>query len=440
MRLHAPTSHRRARTAARLLVVALVAALPALAPAAGGAQVPGPGPTEPGDGLAGARPPVDPSAEALRSDGTSVVGALDSYEAAVQSEVAKLGQARADQATADQAVVAADAAVADTKGRISALTDQSDQVVIDAFVNPPSESVLDALTAASTMDATVKQAILDRQSDADADVLGQLDSAKAQLATEQATRAEAAGTARQQAREAQAAVDDVVAAQSQESVFVVTVQDRVAANLSEAEAVARLDPAAADAMRARETEIAAKLNEIVAQRQQRAAEAALAQALADAQARADAAARDRAAARPSGRSVAGASAGLSTVGCPGGGSITVASSIAGDLSSLLSAAAGAGISMCGGGYRDPADQIAIRRANCGTSYYAIYEAPASACSPPTAPPGTSNHERGLAIDFTVGGSTITRGSTAFRWLQAHAASYGFYNLPAEAWHWSTDGT
>jgi hypothetical protein len=299
--------------------------------------------------------------------------------------------------------------------------------------------VLDALTAASTMDATVKQAILDRQSDADADVLGQLDVAKTELATEQDTRAEAAGTARQQAREAQAAVDDVVAAQSQESLFVVTIQDRVAANLSEAEAVARLDPAAAEAMRARETEIAAKLNEIIAQRQQRAAEAALAQALADAQARADAAARDRSAARPSGRSVAGASGGLSTVSCPGGGSITVASSIAGDLSALLSAADGAGISMCGGGYRDPADQVALRRAHCGTSHYAIYEAPASACSPPTAPPGTSKHESGLAIDFTIGGSTITRGSAAFRWLQAHAASYGLYNLPSEAWHWSTSG-
>jgi hypothetical protein len=443
MRPHAPTPHRRARTAARLLVVVLVAALPALAPVAGGAQVPGPGPTEPGDGLGGGRPPVDPSAAALRSDGTSVVGALDGYEAAVQAEVARLAQAWADQAAADAAVDSADAAVAESKGRIAALTDQSDQVVIDAFVNPPSASLLDALTADSTMDATVKQAILDRQSDADADVLGQLDAAKAQLASEQETRSEAAGAARQQAREAQAAVDDVVAAQSQESLFVTTVQDRIAANLSEAEAVARLDPAAAEALRARETEIAAKLNEIIAQRQQRAAEAALAQALAEAQAKADAeaqAARQRAASRPSGRTVAGASAGLSTVSCPAGGSITVASSIAGDLADLLGAAASAGISMCGGGYRDPADQIALRRANCGTSYYAIYEAPASACSPPTAPPGTSKHEVGLAIDFTVGGSTITGGSAAFRWLQAHAAGYGLYNLPAEPWHWSTDGT
>ena len=34
--------------------------------------------------------------------------------------------------------------------------------------------------------------------------------------------------------------------------------------------------------------------------------------------------------------------------------------------SVRKVAAEAGISMCGYGYRDPADQIAVRRANCGT--------------------------------------------------------------------------
>jgi D-alanyl-D-alanine carboxypeptidase len=49
------------------------------------------------------------------------------------------------------------------------------------------------------------------------------------------------------------------------------------------------------------------------------------------------------------------------------------------------------------------------------------------------------HERGLAIDFTEGGRTLTRSSAGYNWLRAHAASYGFYNLPSEAWHWSTTG-
>ena len=49
------------------------------------------------------------------------------------------------------------------------------------------------------------------------------------------------------------------------------------------------------------------------------------------------------------------------------------------------------------------------------------------------------HERGLAIDFTSGGRTLTRGSAAYAWLAANAGSFGFYNLPSEPWHWSTTG-
>ncbi|HEX5945033.1 MAG TPA: M15 family metallopeptidase, partial [Acidimicrobiales bacterium] len=171
--------------------------------------------------------------------------------------------------------------------------------------------------------------------------------------------------------------------------------------------------------------------------------AALRQAMAEAAAQA---AAERAA-RPSGGSSGGgatigpASGNLSTVSCPGGGSITVDSSLAGNLQSMLNAAAADGNNLCGGGYRDPAAQIALRRSNCGTSYYAIYEAPSSACSPPTARPGTSNHEQGLAIDFTCnGGGALGSSSSCFTWLKAHAASYGLYNLPSEPWHWSNDGT
>ena len=54
--------------------------------------------------------------------------------------------------------------------------------------------------------------------------------------------------------------------------------------------------------------------------------------------------------------------------------------------------------------------------------------------------GTSMHEKGLAIDFTCGGGTISRGSACFGWLEGHAGGYGLYNLPSEPWHWSTDGS
>ena len=61
-------------------------------------------------------------------------------------------------------------------------------------------------------------------------------------------------------------------------------------------------------------------------------------------------------------------------------------------------------------------------------------------TPPTALPGASRHQQGLAIDFGDNGRTIqTRDNACFLWLSAHAGSYGFANLSSEPWHWSIDG-
>jgi len=123
-----------------------------------------------------------------------------------------------------------------------------------------------------------------------------------------------------------------------------------------------------------------------------------------------------------------------------GSGIWVHSSIADNIRRLLADAAADGVPLAGGGYRDPAGQIRVRMNNCGTSNYAIYEMPASSCRPPTARPGTSMHERGLAIDFTFNGSIIGRRSgAAWNWLSANASNYGLKNLPSEPWHWSTNG-
>ena len=119
----------------------------------------------------------------------------------------------------------------------------------------------------------------------------------------------------------------------------------------------------------------------------------------------------------------------------------MAASVVDSLQSLLNAAASSGVNLCGGGYRSSAEQIATRRANCGTSYYAIYQMPSSQCSPPTAPPGTSMHERGQAVDFNCNGGGVigSRSGPCWNWLAGNASSYGFYNLPSEPWHWSTSG-
>jgi hypothetical protein len=110
------------------------------------------------------------------------------------------------------------------------------------------------------------------------------------------------------------------------------------------------------------------------------------------------------------------------------------------VNALIDSADADGINLDGSGFRSSAGQIATRRANCGSSDYDIYQKPASACRPPTARPGKSQHEVGLAIDFTCDGALIrSRSSPCFVWLANNAGRFGLRNLPSEPWHWSTTG-
>lgn len=126
------------------------------------------------------------------------------------------------------------------------------------------------------------------------------------------------------------------------------------------------------------------------------------------------------------------------------GGITVATSIAHDVEDLLEGARADGIVLSGYGYRSPETTAALRRANGCPD---VYDSPASSCRVPTAPPGESMHEQGLAIDFTWQGRTICyprsasrcTGNAAFDWLRANAGRYGLQVLDTEAWHWSTNG-
>lgn len=124
--------------------------------------------------------------------------------------------------------------------------------------------------------------------------------------------------------------------------------------------------------------------------------------------------------------------------------IRIHADVAPALEGLLALAETDGIILKGWGHRTTESQIALRLQHCmreGISETeAIYLVPPAQCSPPTAKPGTSNHEVGLAVDFTHDGAAIsTRNSPAFRWLAENAAQFGFFNLPSEPWHWSTTG-
>ncbi len=120
--------------------------------------------------------------------------------------------------------------------------------------------------------------------------------------------------------------------------------------------------------------------------------------------------------------------------------VEVASSVADRYRAMVAAAAEDDIRLEGYGYRNILEQIAIRREICGPTDYDIYVRPSWECSPPVAIPGRSMHERGQAIDFTDNGLLIRNSShPVFEWLDENAATFGFYNLVGEPWHWSTTG-
>jgi D-alanyl-D-alanine carboxypeptidase len=117
--------------------------------------------------------------------------------------------------------------------------------------------------------------------------------------------------------------------------------------------------------------------------------------------------------------------------------ITVHKSIAFAFKRMLDDAKADGVVLSGSGYRSTQRQIELRTVNGCPD---VWTAPPSSCRVPTAIPGRSLHELGLAVDISSGGKTITPKSPGYAWLAAHAAGYGFVNLPSEPWHWSITGS
>ena len=385
------------------------------------------------------------------ADGQSsdVIGTLEDIKNNVARQLGDLQAADSAVDTAQGELDQADQAVAETETHIDGLVADSDGVVTNAYVNPPRDAILDTLSADSPNEAAVKQALLSMQAEDDAATLAELEDARGTLEVERNAQAEVAAQAQQKRAEKEAQRADLEAATSQQTDFVIAVSDRLDSQLAEAAALADIDPAMSASIAREQAALAAKLKEIAdaaAYKQAveflKAETVRLAAEAAEQQRREDEAAVAAAVEAAKANATAGpASGSLGTVNCPGGGTITVDSGITAALQDLLNDASAAGVNMCGGGWRSPDEQIALRRAHCGTSDYAIYEMPASDCSPPTARPGTSLHEQGLAIDFTCNGGGVISSSSSpcFIWLSDHAASYGFYNLPSERWHWSTSG-
>lgn len=350
--------------------------------------------------------------DALNATTAEVKAALDALDAKVTSTESKLVAAQVAAEDAADALDAAQKAEQQAEQAVVEMQAAVNELAVNAFVAPPDGGFIETLQSDDLSEAVLKRTFIDVRSERDFDALDLLSKAQNDLENARGVAEDVS----KDADEALGAVDarfaEVTAARADQATIVAGVDARLDQKLGEAAALASLDKELSSTIQKEQEELAAF------------------------------AARNRARAPapapsgPSGPVVNVPSSGsLRTVG-----GITVSTSIAGNLESMLNAARAAGHSFGGGGYRSSQGQINTRRNNCGTSNYAIYEMPPGQCSPPTARPGTSMHERGLAVDFTYNGSLIrSRSNAGFQWLAANAASYGLYNLPSEPWHWSSNG-
>jgi len=367
---------------------------------------------------------VDVDIQVDRADEADIENAFGTIRENVETQLAALTTAEQAVQAADLAVTAAEQRVAAIQLEIDGLIGQSDEVVVRRFVNPPAQNAIDAFTADSVADATIKHALLDMQADADAAVLDRLHGLEADLQEQRQAEEDARSDATDKRSQAETALADLEDAATQQVTFAREIERRMERNLGEIEGLRQTDPALADQMQAQIDQLAVQLDDarIRIEQEDRLRELDIDLPTVEG---------------PSTIDIDAIEGNIITVTCPIGGSIEVHKDIADSTRDLLNLADQQGVPLCGNGYRSISAQIALRKSNCGGN---VWSAPASACSPPTARPGQSMHERGLAIDFTCNGGSVSRGGSCYVFLMDNGPDFGLYNLPGEPWHFSSDGT
>jgi len=340
----------------------------------------------------------------LRASDAELEQALDRLDANVRAQESAAASARQAAAAAQEAAATARQVQERTAARLAELRGSMRSVAVDAYVRGPSHETMLPFEAGTLSELATRQYLVDVALGRSTDLADELRATGEDLDIARGAADEAADRAVARQKEVDGRLGDVKQALDVKQQIADSVEERLERALAEADSLAVLDKQLA-------TEIAKR-------------QAALA-------------ARIASTARP-GRATRAAAPG-GPVGVTSVRGITVATQIAGQLEELLSAAEADGFVLGGGGYRNSDGQVAVRRSNCGSSAYDVYERPASSCRPPTARPGQSMHERGLAIDFTWNGALISSRNAAFQWLSRNAGRYGLSNLPREPWHWSTNG-
>ena len=341
----------------------------------------------------------------LKADDARVEAALDALQANLKSAENRASAARQAEAVATRQLEAAKQAETKAKAEVERSEAEMKAVAVQAYVNGPAASS-SAGFGLDPNDAVRQRVLVDTVMGNSRDKVDALRSARDDLAEQRAAAAAAEESASKRAAEVRNALSTAKRAKDDQARIAAGVETRLERALAEADSLASIDRQLAAEIQQRQAALARKVQQPPAPRASRGAPAG----------------------RPGSvntRSVRG---------------IVVAEEIADNLEALLAAADQDGMSFGGSGYRNSDQQVATRRANCGSSDYDVYEKPASQCSPPTARPGQSMHERGLAVDFTYQGRLINgRSNPGFQWLSRNASRFGLYNLPAEPWHWSTNG-
>ncbi len=383
---------------------------------------------------------------ATREEVTQKIQELDAQYAEQQGAVA---QAEVAVGLANEAVGRARARVTLAENEVELARQTVRAYAVEAYITPPAEDALRVLSVGQADDASYANEVIKIMADDRHKVVDILVGKRKIAADESATADAAAAAAADQVAAKQAQLGELEGIRSEQESLATELDDRLDAALAEAAALAEIDRQMAAELAAQETALrnvaavpSPRLQDVAVP----AGAAPVGTVPANGPASTDPPTASPATGAPAPTSLPATSP--PSVPVPNGGSVSVTSvggitvnvAIASQIRGLLDAATAAGFNLRGGGYRSSAAQVATRRANCGPSYYDIYQKPASQCSPPTAIPGRSMHEQGRAIDFTSGGVLITSGSDpAFVWLSRNASRFGMYNLPSERWHWSTNG-
>ncbi|MEO7430127.1 MAG: M15 family metallopeptidase, partial [Acidimicrobiales bacterium] len=344
------------RTVVKTLGAVLAASL-VLSPVVSQAQKAGNNPSAERAKVRAEKAKVATQVDALKATDAEVSAALDALQANVHGQEALLAEANRAAAEAEDALAQATAAVEAKSAEIHVLHQDIRDFAVQAFVHPPSDDAMAALDTADPGEAAQKRALLDIQNTNDADLLDRLSAAEEDLQVQRKLADEASQRAQQKRAAAAGRLGELTSARDQQQAYANQVQARLEHAQSEAAALEQLD---------------ATLSAKIA-----AEQAALARKAAASSSRRSG----------GGGSTATFSGSLSTVSCPTGGSITVASSIASDTQALLNAAPDS-LNLCGWGWRSSQRQQELwDEHGCD-----------SGCSVPTARPGSSMHEQGLAID------------------------------------------